>query len=124
MQQQASRAFGEPGSAPVRSVTPDVNIFETPEGWALQAEMPGVSKAGLYVTLEGNEITIAGQRPPAPKDLIPILKESETADFRRVFELDLAIDSEKITAQMEQGILTLHLPKAERVKPRRIEVAG
>ncbi len=124
MQKQASRTLSEPTPGPVRLATPDVDIFETADGWKLQAEMPGVSKAGLSVTLEGNELTIAGRRPSVPGDLIPIFQELETADFRRVFELDLAIDADKIAAQMDQGVLTLHLPKAERVKPRRIEVAG
>ena len=46
-----------------------------------------------------------------------------TADYRRVFELDPAIDSSKISAKMEQGVLTLTLPKSERIKPRKITVS-
>ncbi len=103
-------------------VTPEVNIFETKEGYTLQAEMPGVNKAGLEITLEGNEITITGRRASEAMSGEPLFRERQTADFRRVFELDPAIDTAKIAAKMEQGILTLTLPKSERVKPRRIVV--
>lgn len=51
-----------------------------------------------------------------------VFRESSPADFRRVFELDPAIDTAKTSARMEQGVLTLTLPKSERVKPRKITV--
>lgn len=103
-------------------ITPEVNIFETKDGYVLQAEMPGVSKEGLEITLEGNEITILGHREAAPLAGEKLFQESQLADFRRVFELDPAIDTGKVSARMEQGILTLTLPKSERVKPRKINV--
>jgi len=103
-------------------VLPEVDIFETKDGYVLEAEMPGVNKAGLEITLEGNEITIIGHRhnETAPGDLV--LRERRLADYRRVFELDPAIDTNKVSAKMEQGVLTLTLPKSERVKPRKIAV--
>jgi HSP20 family protein len=52
----------------------------------------------------------------------PLFRESRDVDFRRVFELNPAIDTGKISARMDQGILTLTLPKSERVKPRKISV--
>jgi len=103
-------------------VTPEVNIFETKDGYVLQAEMPGVSKDDLEITLEGNEITITGRRSTEPVSGEPIFRERQTADFRRVFELDPAIDTSKISAKMDQGVLTLTLPKSEQVKPRKITV--
>jgi HSP20 family protein len=105
-------------------VVPMVNIFETKDGYALEAEMPGVNKDGLEVTLEGNEITILGQRRAEPSNGEMLFRERSAADYRRVFELDPAIDTGKITAKMEQGILTLTLPKSEQVKPRKITVSG
>ena len=99
-----------------------VNIFETKEGYTLEAEMPGVSKDGLEITLEGNEITITGHRHAAQLPGQVLLRESSPADYRRVFELDPAIDTTKVAARMDQGLLTLTLPKSERVKPRRITV--
>jgi HSP20 family protein len=51
-----------------------------------------------------------------------LFRESNTADYRRVFELDPAIDTSKVSAKIEQGVLTVTLPKSERVKPRKIKV--
>ena len=118
----------EPKAAPERTrpeefVTPVVNIFETQDGYALEAEMPGVNKSGLEITLEGNEITIIGRKAAEPVNGEVLFRERSTADFRRVFELDPAIDTGKISAKMEQGILTLALPKSEHVKPRKIAVS-
>ncbi|HEY3915091.1 MAG TPA: Hsp20/alpha crystallin family protein [Verrucomicrobiae bacterium] len=103
-------------------VRPEVNILETKEGYVLEAEMPGVTKDGLDIGLEENVLTIVGRRGPAPSGNA-VYRESNTADFRRVFELDPSIESGKISARIEQGILTLTLPKAEKVKPRKITVA-
>ena len=109
---------------PVREeyVAPNVNIFETKEGYVMQAEMPGVSKEGLEITLEGNEITITGRRNPDIVSGETLFRERGIADYRRVFELDPAIDTGKISAKIEQGILTVTLPKSEKVKPRKITV--
>ncbi len=106
----------------VEYVAPNVNIFETPEGYVLQAEMPGVSKDGLEITLEGTEITIVGRRTPEAAVGETLFRERSTEDYRRVFELDPAIDTAKVSAKIEQGILTVTLPKSERVKPRKITV--
>lgn len=101
---------------------PEVNIFETKDGYVLEAEMPGVNKDGLEITLEGNEITIVGHRRVEPLTGTPMFRESHQADYRRVFELDPAIDTSRVTAKMDQGVLKLTLPKSERVKPRKIKV--
>ena len=101
---------------------PEVNIFETKDGYVVEAEMPGVSKEGLEITLEGNEIAIVGHRKNDVATGTPLFRERSLADYRRVFELDPAIDASKIAAKMDQGVLTLTLPKSEEVKPRRITV--
>ena len=103
-------------------VAPEVNIIETKDGYVLEADMPGVNKEGLEITLEGNEITIAGRRKATLMSGSPIFHERQTADFRRVFELDPTIDTGRISAKMEQGLLRLTLPKSERVKPQKITV--
>jgi HSP20 family protein len=105
-------------------VSPEVNIFETKDGYALEAEMPGVNKSGLSISLEGNVLTLIGHRNDGVvPNAQPLYRESRPYDFRRVFELDPVIDTSKISAKMDQGILTLTLPKAERVKPRTITVS-
>jgi HSP20 family protein len=115
----------EPRAAEQRAstfISPEVNILETKDGYVLEAEMPGVSKDGLEVTLEGNELTITGHRQLQPPAGEALFRESHESGFRRVFELDPAIDTAKVSARMEQGVLTLTLPKSERVKPRKISV--
>jgi HSP20 family protein len=104
-------------------VAPEVNIYETSEGYVLEAEMPGVNKDGLEITLEGSEITIVGRRTHEVMPGEALLRERQRADFRRAFELDPAIDTTKVNAKMNQGVLTLTLPKSEQVKPRRIAVS-
>jgi HSP20 family protein len=103
------------------TVSPKVNIIETKVGYVLEAEMPGVAKDGLEISLEDNELTITGRRQPEPTTSL-LYRESNPADYRRVFELDPSIETGKISARIEQGILTLTLPKAEKVQPRRITV--
>ncbi|MGV3774144.1 MAG: Hsp20/alpha crystallin family protein [Verrucomicrobiales bacterium] len=101
---------------------PQVNIIENKDSYTLEAEMPGVNKEGLEVSLEGNELTIIGRRSFAVEGAQCVYRESAQRDYRRSFELDPAIDTSKITARMENGILLLDLPKAEQVKPRKIQV--
>ena len=110
------------GRAEQEYVSPEVNIVETKDGYVLEAEMPGVSKDGLEVTLEGNEMTIVGHRQNEAFTGTPLFRERKLVDFRRVFELDPAIDTARIAAKMDQGVLSLTLPKSEKVKPRKIAV--
>jgi len=105
-------------------VSPGVDIFETSEGYVLEAEMPGVNKDGLEITLEGTEITITGRRAHEVPAGVGLIAERRPVDFRRTFELDPAVDSARISARMNQGVLTLTLPKSERGKPRRIQVTA
>ena len=112
----------EPTRATQNYVTPEVNILETKESYILQAEMPGVNKEGLQITLEGNELTIVGHRNDETEPGEALVRERRPADYRRVFELDPVIDTSKVSARMDQGILTLTLPKSEQAKPRKIKV--
>jgi HSP20 family protein len=106
----------------VRYVTPDVNVFETPEAYYLEAEMPGVGKEGLEITVEDQEIALVGRRQNETVTGQPVFRERHAADYRRVFRLDPAIDTAKITAKIDQGMVTVTLPKYEKVKPRKISV--
>ena len=117
----------EPAEDPARTerqdyILPEVNIFEEKDGYTLEAEMPGVNKDGLELLLEANELTLVGHRNRAAIRGEVVFRESQAADFRRVFELDPAIDTSRIVARMNKGVLTLTLPKSERVKPRQITV--
>ncbi|MBI5384086.1 MAG: Hsp20/alpha crystallin family protein [Verrucomicrobia bacterium] len=114
--------------APVKRVEenqylmPAVNIAETKDTYVIEAEMPGVTRDHLEITLEDHTLTLTGHREPAPPPGEAVYVESKPASFRRIFDLEPTIDAGKITAQLEQGLLTLTLPKAERVKPRKIVV--
>jgi HSP20 family protein len=114
----------QPATVEREYVAPEVNIFETKDGYVLEAEMPGVTKDGLSISLEDNVLTLIGRRQDSAVANAELLyRESRPVDFRRVFELDPTIETPKISAKIEQGILTLTLPKAERVKPRKIAVS-
>lgn len=103
-------------------LVPAVNIYETEEGYLVEADMPGVSREGLEIYLDQNELTLLGRRPAGVEAGTERYRESSGADFRRVFELHPEIDTQRITARMDQGVLTLTLGKREETKPRRIEV--
>jgi HSP20 family protein len=114
---------GEPRQEQRRGwLQPQVNIVENSDGYVLEAEMPGVNKEGLEILLEGNELTIVGHRKFGFEGAQLLYRESIDRDFRRSFELDPAIDTGRISARMEHGLLYLNLPKAEKVKPRKITV--
>jgi len=101
---------------------PPANIREEHDAYILELEMPGVSKSGLEVTVENNELTLLGHRSDPEVQGELVYRESRRADYRRSFELDPSIDTNKIVAKMEQGVLTLTLPKAESIKPRKITI--
>ncbi|HMJ05513.1 MAG TPA: Hsp20/alpha crystallin family protein [Chthoniobacterales bacterium] len=104
-------------------VAPVATVLENEDGYTLQVEMPGVNKDGLEMWVENNELTIVGRRPaPAVKGTM-LHRESRRENFRRAFELDPSIDTGRISAKIEQGVVTLTLPKTEQVKPRKIAVS-
>jgi HSP20 family protein len=104
-------------------ITPPSSVTEIADGYMLEIEMPGVKKDGLDISFENNELTITGRRSLPRVEGTLIHRESRPENFRRVFELDPSIDAEKISAKIDQGLVTLTLPKAEHVKPRRITVS-
>ena len=106
----------------VQYATPLVDVESNEEGYTIRAEMPGVDKSGLEITIDNGELTIVGHRRTSELTGEPVYREIRNNDFRRVYELDPAIDTAKISARIEQGMLTLVLPKAESVRPRKITV--
>ena len=105
-------------------VTPPANISANDNEYVVQAEMPGVDKTGLEITIEGNELTIIGRRKSETPEGEICYCESALGDFRRVFELGPDVDTSRINAQLEQGVLKLRLPKSEKAKPRKIQITG
>ncbi len=104
-----------------RYVAPPVDIYETPEGLVVVADMPGVTQEELDVRVENNVLTLRAQaRHTTHGDRVH--HEYDLANFFRQFELHEQVNQQRITADLKGGVLTLHLPKAEEVKPRRIAV--
>jgi HSP20 family protein len=101
---------------------PRASVIESGDGYTLQVEMPGVNKEGLEISVENNELTITGRRSMPNIEGTILHRESRAENYRRSFELDPSIDTGKINAKIEQGVVMLHLPKAEHVKPRKINV--
>jgi HSP20 family protein len=104
-------------------IAPMASIIEETDGYTLWVEMPGVNKEGLELSIDNNELAITGRRSLPTVHGTLIHRESRSENFRRVFELDPSINANKISAKMEQGILTVTLPKAEHVKPLKIAVS-
>lgn len=104
-------------------VAPSASVVEAGDGYTLEVEMPGVNKEGLAISIENNELTILGRRSLPTVEGTLIHRESQPENYRRTFELDPSIDADKINAKIDQGAVTLTLPKAEHVKPRKIAVS-
>jgi len=104
-------------------IAPPASVTESAEGYMLEMEMPGVKKDGLDISVENNELTVVGRRSLPAVEGTLIHHESRPENFRRTFELDPSIDADKISARIDQGLVTLTLPKAEHVRPRKITVS-
>src|SRR6267154_824943 len=99
-------------------IAPASTVLENADGYTLEVEMPGVNKENLEMWVENNDLTILGRRSMPAVEGTLLHRESRSENFRRTFELDPSIDTEKISAKIEQGVVSLTLPKAEQVKPR------
>ena len=88
-------------------VAPSADVESTDVGYVIRAEMPGVEKEGLEITVDRGELIILGRQKPIEVTGELIYREIRPHDFRRVYELAPSIDSTKITANIDQGILTV-----------------
>ena len=104
-----------------RYVTPPVDIYENGDALIVTADLPGVSKENLDVRVENNLLTIRG-KPSHLASGDPVYREYELASFFRQFELNEKVDQANISAELQHGVLTLRLPKAQGAQPRQIEV--
>lgn len=104
---------------------PNVDILEKPEELLVLADVPGAKPESIDVRFEDGTLTIHAQvEPRQDAQTQYLLQEYGVGDFHRAFEVSEAVDSAKITAEYSDGVLTLHLPKAEAAKPRVIKVQG
>ena len=102
-------------------VRPPVDIFESGDGLTVVADLPGVSRDQLSIDVKDNVLTIAGRTRTADSGQ-PTYREFELFNYYRQFELSDSVDVAKISAELKNGVLTLHLPKSAEARPKRIEV--
>jgi HSP20 family molecular chaperone IbpA len=102
--------------------TPRVDILETDQELLLYADLPGVRPEDVDLNYEKGELVLHGRVRPANGREQWLLQEYDNGDFYRVFRIHESIDPGKIAAECKNGVLTVHLPKAEAARPRQIAV--
>ena len=102
--------------------SPRFDIWENDDEMILYGDLPGVVPEDLEIRFENPVLTIHGKVSPRHNDIKFLHGEYGIGDFHRTFTIGEAIDTERISAELKNGVLTVHLPKNEKVKPRRIEV--
>jgi HSP20 family molecular chaperone IbpA len=106
-----------------RAWRPAVDVYEDASGITLLADLPGVPKDRLSVRVEANRLVIEGEASlDLPQDWQPTYTEFDRTRYRRVFTLSRDLDAERSSADLRNGVLRLHIPKAAAAKPKRIEI--
>lgn len=105
-------------------VVPAVNLEETEDAFKLSAELPGIDKKDISITLENNVLCIKGEKKSENEDKGKNYHRMERSygKFQRAFELPGTVNREKIEADFKNGILNISVPKAEEAKPKQIEI--
>jgi HSP20 family protein len=103
---------------------PPLNLFEDDGNFYVEAELPGMTQEQIEITVaEGDQLTIAGQRQPvAVPGSVWHRQESGSGRFSRTVTLPVVVDSSKVEACCQDGVLTITLPKSAMAKPRRVAV--
>jgi HSP20 family molecular chaperone IbpA len=103
--------------------TPPIDIFETPEGLVLLADLPGVTLESLELQVQDNKLTLFGKvKSVIPPEARLIHQEYAVGHFLRSFILSDEVDHERISAKLNQGVLEVVLPQLRKSEPRRIQV--
>lgn len=105
-----------------RMIAPLSRVLEDDAEVIAQLEMPGVSKEGLEIKIEGSTLTIEGRRADAIPSGKFLIRERRHDEYRKAFTIDESIDREGISADLADGVLTLSMRVKEAAKPRRISV--
>jgi len=108
-----------------RSWVPPVDIQETADAYRLTAELPGLTKDDINITLENNVLRLSGERKlekDVQKDNYHRIERSY-GNFTRSFALPQQVSSDKVLAAFENGLLTITVPKAEQARPRKIAIS-
>jgi len=105
---------------------PALDVMTTPDELVVRASLPGWKPEDVEITLTGSTLTISGEMQDEARreDQSWILSEIRRASFSRTLELPEGLIGDRATANYENGVLTLHIPKAEEVKPRQIKITA
>jgi len=103
-------------------VIPPVDIFESKEELLVVADVPGAGPEGLNIHFDKDQLFIDASTQAMGEDQKPLFREFGPLDYKRVFELAPGIDIEKISAELKNGVLKIHLPKSTALKPRKIQI--
>lgn len=103
-------------------VAPAVDIYESADDIVLVADLPGVAQGAVNLSFEKDELRIDATTGEVGEGSSPLFREFAQRDYRRAFQLAPGIDVESISAELRGGILTVTLPKAASLKPRRITI--
>lgn len=117
---QVERAIPEKNQK-LAVLIPSVDIYENSEEILVYADLPGVKKEDINIDLDNGQLTLIGNRYLERTESLQI-EEFGSAQYRRLFSVPQGIDLAKVDAELTEGVLKLHLPKSEAVKPRRIEI--
>jgi HSP20 family protein len=104
--------------------TPRVDIYETDQELVLSADVPGVKPEDVDLRYENGELLLHGRVSRPQAERLFVLNEYDEGDYFRTFSIGESIDRTLITAECKNGVLTVHLPKAEAVQPKQITVRG
>ncbi len=123
---EISRLHGEVFGDPSRGFTPAVDIKEEDGAIVLHAELPGLKPEDIEVHVENNVLTLSGERSVETKSEDEKFHRVERryGSFSRAFVLPKHVDGDAIEAALDQGVLTLRLPKRNAVEKRRIAIQG
>lgn len=110
---------------PQRAWSPPVDILENQDRITLRVDLPGVEQSAIDVEMEGEVLTIRGERQLPEQGAQECLRaERLSGPFIRTFTVSTPVQAEQITARYRDGVLTIEIPKAEEVKPRRIQIVS
>lgn len=117
------RSAGEPTRSGI-FYSPSVDIYQTDDAITLMADLPGVSRDNLDIDLKDSVLTITGSVGEDEDRPRPVYREYGIGGYMRRFTLSDKIDQGKISADLENGVLIVVLPKADSLKPRKIEIGA
>jgi len=117
-------AAGEEAEVRTVTVAPRIDILETEHEFLLLADLPGVKSESVDIRFEKGELTVHGCRPVAHPGKGVAHREHPSTNYQRVFSVSETVSADKISAELKDGVLTVHLPKVEAAKPKKITVRG